>query len=531
MSSNLQKIDHIVVLMLENRSFDNVLGWLGASDEGGQKINGVAGKNLTNPIPEYVRPPDGTDSVPVGVGDRDHMTYPNPDPGEEYAHINTQLFGTILPEENRFNAHNPKPPYNLPAEPPAAPPMNGFVTDYVDLLYATSGIMPEYQHYKTIMDCFPEDAVPVLSKLAREYAVFDAWFASVPSQTLCNRSFMHAATSHGYVLNSPFIHWMLHDAPTIFNRLAEKNISWRVYFDKLDILSLAGLQNPALWKYHNSNFKHMEDFYKHAADGTLPSYAFIEPRFFMDHNDQHPPVGKKFFTTSSVLSGEQLLKCIYEALKNGPHWEKTLFIITFDEHGGCYDHVSPPAAIPPDPNKPKGEQDFQFDRLGIRVPTVMISPYIKQGTVISDVHDHTSIIKTICDRWSLEPLTERDRHATNFENVLNLESPDRRDGFLLEARPYRPSRAKLDEPLTDLQKTVLYLLAGVEDVLRIIDDKHIMHKMEAGMKIIPDEARVSRIKTVGQAIHYTLDIDRRVTKHLSFWGWLKMKIKLIFRMF
>ena len=529
MKSNLQKIDHFVVLMLENRSFDNMLGWLMHSDRGSQKVNGVAGKELSNLIPTYANPPKGVKFVPVGKELK--MTNPNPDPGEEYPRVNTQLYGHILPKANRFTPFNAKP-YNLPPNKklPKAAPMSGFVEDYINNFSAIRGRMPTYAEYSVVMNCFTEESVPVLSTLAKEYAVFDAWFSSVPSHTLCNRSFMHAATSHGYVINSPFYHWLLQDAPTIFNRISDKqdpHITWRVYYDKLDVVSLTGLQNPALWRYSASNFRYMEDFISDAKNGTLPSYSFIDPRLFIDHNDQHPPLGEKMLETSSVLAGELLIAQVYNAVRTGAKWDNTLLIITFDEHGGCYDHVPPPAAIPPDPKAPKCQMDFRFDRLGVRVPTVMISPYIKKGTVISDVHDHTSILKMISDRWNLEPLTERDKQANGFSKVLNLKSP-RTDHPKITPRPYHISKKAREEPLNDLQKCMLMIMAGFEEMLEIRDTKNIFKKAEELVELVVEEGRIAHIKTVGQAIDFTMDYDRRTSKRLSLWEWLWRKIKRIF---
>ena len=529
MGSNLQKIDHIVVLMLENRSFDNMLGYLGTLDKGGQKVNGVAGKDLSNPIPEYAPRPEGCKDVSVGIETK--MTNPNPDPGEEYVHVNTQLFGRVIPEQNRYTPFNAEP-YNLPKRKSYTDaPMNGFVTDYINHFNALRGRMPDYEEYKVIMNCHTEEAVPVLSTLAKEYAVFDAWFASVPSQTLCNRSFMHTATSEGYVLNSPFYHWLWHDTPTIFNRIEDKQdpkVTWKIYFDELDIVSLAGLQHRALWKYRQTNFFHMEDFEADAAKGDLPSYSFIEPRFFFDHNDQHPPIGDQLFETSSVLAGELLIERVYNAVRNGEDWHQTLLIITFDEHGGCYDHVPPPAAIPPDPKAPVGEQDFKFDRLGVRVPTVMVSPYIKRGIVVSDTHDHTSILRLVGDRWDLKPLTERDKQANTFEKVLSLKTP-RAETVILKPRAYKVPRSTLNEPINDLQKTVLFIMAGFEDALKFTEDKNLFSKAQELFQLIVHEKRIAHIQTVGQAIHFAAAFDRRVTKHLSFFGWLRIKIKLLFR--
>ena len=533
MESNLQKIEHIVVLMLENRSFDNMLGFLGASEGTGQKINGVAGKQLSNPIPEYALHPEGQKEVPVGIETK--MTNPNPDPGEEYAHVNTQLFGQVIPEENRDKPFDKKPaePYNLPEqETYTNAPMNGFVIDYINHFQALVGRMPDYEEYKVIMNCFAEESVPVLSTLAKEFAVFDMWFASVPSQTLCNRSFVHTGTSHGYVLNMPFYHWLWHDTPTIFNRIEEKRdptLTWKIYYDKLDIVSSTGLQHRSLWKYRNTNFFHMDDFESDAAHGTLPSYAFVEPRFFIDHNDQHPPLGD-VLETSSVLAGELLIHRVYNALRNGKGWDRTLLIITYDEHGGCYDHVSPPAAIPPDPGAPVGEQGFRFDRLGVRVPTVMVSPYIEKGTVISEIHDHTSIIKLLCDRWDLQPLTERDKRANTFLNVLNGTTPRKKeDTPTITPREYKIPRNALDEPLTDLHRAALFLMAGFDDASQLIGDKNLFHKAQDLFQLVVDEKRIAHIKTVGQAIHFAIGFDRRVTRHLSFLDWLQVKLKLLFQ--
>jgi len=527
MQSNLNQINHIVVLMLENRSFDHMLGWLGTSNGGRQKVNGVAGKKLKNKIPNYADPPgDGSKFVHVGVETR--MTNPNPDPGEEYPHVNTQLYGHIIPAANHnkpFDAN----PYNLPIKLPRTAPMNGFVLDYIYNFTAIRGRTPTYAEYSVIMNCLEEESVPVLSMLAKEYAVFDAWFAAVPSQTLCNRSFMHAATSHGYVLNSPFYHWMMHETQTIFDQISDKQdpaVSWKIYYDKLDVVSLTGLQNPKLWK-HRSNFKYMDAFYSDAAGGTLPGYSFLEPRFFIDHNDQHPPVGEQILETSSVLAGEQLLYDVYNAVRTGKNWEQTLLIITYDEHGGCYDHVSPPAATPPDPTAPFGQMGFRFDRLGVRVPTVMVSPYIKKGTVISDVYDHTSILKMIEKRWELEPLTERDKYANDPSKVLNLSSP-RTDYPEITPRKYIISERSREAPLNDLQKGILLFMAGFEDAQQLRHDGNIFKKAEDLFQLVMDEGRIAHIKTVGEAIKFTMDFDQRTSQPASFWKNLWRKIKRFF---
>lgn len=463
MDVNLKKIDHIVVLMMENRSFDNLLGWLYDPDNDPpfnrvprcQPFNGVSGKNLSNPIPKNAH---GSEHKIVPVGKAFSFNTPPFDPGETYPHVNTQLFGTILPPGN----HPPfRPPYNLPPVLPQKYPINGFVKDYIAKLECNKQ-PADYEDYKVIMDCFTPDRVPVISQLAHSYAVCDQWFCSVPSQTLPNRSFFHAGTSSGFVNNEPYVKWLLNSTDTIFNRIESKrdpNVTWKVYYDELDIFSLTLLIHlPKLFKYRKTNFFYMDQFYQDAREGTLPSYAFIEPRFLIDENDQHPP--------GSVCPGEILINKVYQALRNGKNWEKTLFVLTYDEHGGCYDHVQPPPAVCPKKGCPKGEQDFRFDRLGLRVPTVLVSPYIKAGTVFRAGDkktcreiplDHTSIIKTITNRFGLKSLTERDKASKDISQVLTLKNP-RTDYPIITPLPCPPS-ATIDHPLTNLQKGFIEIIA------------------------------------------------------------------------
>ena len=225
----------------------------------------------------------------------------------------------------------------------------------------------------------------MISTLAREFAVCDHWHCSVPSQTFTNRAFFHAGSSSGHVVNSPFVNWTaLNRADTIFNRMEERGIPWRIYYDRQDHTSATWLIHyPRLRHYRRSNFFPMEQFYDDVSNGTLPRYAFIEPRLFLNHNDQHPPFTLLGRTPhSSVLAGEVLINEVYDAIRRsnsarGNHHRNTLLVITYDEHGGCYDHVPPPAAVPPAILRAPGQMGFRFDRLGVRVPTVLISAYIE----------------------------------------------------------------------------------------------------------------------------------------------------------
>ena len=529
MSNNLDKFDHIVVLMLENRSFDNLAGWLYDPDNeppfnkvpAGQSFNGLYDKDLSNPIPAYARDADRK-VVPVGKGTV--MTNPNPDPGEDFPHINTQLFGSVNPPENRHKPFN-RFPYNLPNRPagliaclvcwvrklfgqncegdlPDPAPMNGFVTDYINN-YNTTSTDPTYDQYKVIMDCFTPTEVPVLSTLAHSYALCDNYHCSVPSQTFTNRSFVHSATANGLVVNPPYVNWLFTNAPTIYNRIQDANdpaLTWKVYYDEEDIVSGTYLLQPAIWPYRESNVFFMDEFYKDAAEGTLPSYSFIEPRLMIDHNDMHPPIADPL-VTSSVLAGELLINEVYQAIRKGKAWERTLFIITFDEHGGCFDHVSPPAAVPPLKDRSPGQMDFTFDRLGIRIPAIVISPYVEAGTVVNTLFDHTSIIKTASNKWGLSHLTERDKAATDLGGILTRDTP--RDDFPeVTPRPYTPTGVSEDAPLSDYQKAILMLVAGFEGLKTIEQDQSDEKKIADLVKLIEEEGEISKLKTVGDGIGF-----------------------------
>ena len=219
-------LDHVVVVLFENRSLDNMLGRLyGPGD--GKTFEGVIGKGLSNPIPEWAE--HGADRKMVHYGIATDMDSPNPDSGEECYHTNTQLFNTI-DEHNRFKiGEGVTAPWNAPPAG-ATPSMDGFVTDYISTFTGEMGRQPTYDEYAHIMTGFTPEQVPVLSGIAREFGVFDHWFCEVPSQTFMNRSFWTAATSSGMVVNSPARKWFTqNDTETIFERLEAHGKTWKVY--------------------------------------------------------------------------------------------------------------------------------------------------------------------------------------------------------------------------------------------------------------------------------------------------------------
>ena len=209
----------------------------------------------------------------------------------------------------------------------------------------------------------------------------------------------------------------------------------------------------------------MAAFERDCASGDLPAYAFLQPRVLMANNDMHPAFFPGQTATSSILGGEALIARVYDALRRGPRWARTLLVLLFDEHGGTYDHVPPPGATPPHAAPPyELEQGFGFDRFGVRVPAVFISPWIDPGTVLraeGEVpFDHTSVIKTLCRRFGLASLTDRDRAAPDFLSVLTRTSP-RLDAPTFLPRPHMElsEEEARRAPLTGLQAALLGLAA------------------------------------------------------------------------
>jgi phospholipase C len=398
-SGGLVSVEHVVVLMLENRSFDHMLGFLytsaGNMSPSGQPYEGLTGTESNpdssgNPVTVFQIQPSAPNAYFM----------PGADPGEGYKATNDQLYGND----------------SGPVSSGQVACCQGFVKDFAATLgWETTENWPiaPGTAASDIMGCFTPDALPVLSALARGYAVCDHWFASLPTETLPNRAFACTGTSQGHMNDKT----TTFTAPSIFSSLTAANVTWAVYgYDETPLTkgTFTDITNaPA------ANFGLLEDFQSAASAGTLPAFSFLEPSWGSTGNSQHP--------NYDVALGEQLIHDTYEALRSGPGWNRTLFVLTYDEHGGCYDHVSPPwGATPPDSTA--GEYGFGFDRFGVRVPTVLISPLIAAGTVYrvpagSTPLDHTSILKTVEQRWNLASLTARDAAAPGFGGVLTLTTP------------------------------------------------------------------------------------------------------------
>jgi phospholipase C len=395
-ANQLGSVEHIVALVLENRSFDHMLGFLYA-DSGNvspatkQPYEGLTG-NESNP--------DATGTavaVSALTAEKANLYFtPGADPGEGFLATNAQLFG------------NSSPPAGVSAT------NTGFVTDFAATLKGIDAHRPIIPGTTApdIMGIFTPELLPVLSGLARGFAVCDHWFSSVPTETCPNRAFLCAATSQGHMDDST----SKYTSQSIFGLLSAHNLLWSIY--GYNTAPLTRLNFPDTTHAAESHFGKFPAFQTAAAAGTLGAYTFLEPSWGSSGNSQHP--------NYDVALGEQLIHDVYYTLRNGPAWNHTLLIITYDEHGGCYDHVPPPTgAVPPDSSA--GEFGFDFTRFGVRVPAVLVSPLIAPGTVFRPSGtvplDHTSILKTVETRWGLPPLTARDAAAPDVGDVLTLTQP------------------------------------------------------------------------------------------------------------
>ncbi len=381
--------------MLENRSFDHMLGFLYPNKTGpnGQPFEGLLGTESNNdengnPVTVYQ----------IDAGNPGAYFMPGADPGEGYANTNSQLFGS---------GRAPSPPVAT---------NGGFVSNFAaaisfdqrDNRSVLSGTTPS-----DIMGVFPPAALPVLSGLAAGFAVCDHWYSSVPTETFPNRAFACAATSQGHMNDST----SSYTVQSIFGLMTAHNLSWKIYGYDAEPLTRGNFPDTA--NAPDTCFGRFTDFQADAAGGTLAQYSFLEPSWGSAGNSQHP--------NYDVALGEVFLQQVYQALRSGPGWNQTLLIITYDEHGGLYDHVPPPSGATP-PDSSIGEFGFDFTRFGVRVPAVLVSPLIPAGTIFrvpdgATPIDHTSVLKTVELRFGLPSLTARDAAAPDLGGVLTLTTP------------------------------------------------------------------------------------------------------------
>jgi phospholipase C len=433
------RIKHIFVLMLENRSFDHMLGATsvtGADAETGQKTetHRRAAGTANDVLDEHGKL---TSHCVVGTGQKRSV---GKDPGHEFGNTITMLCG----------AH-PTPPY------PPYPPIDnsGFAQNFA----AT-----EPEEPCSIMLSYrgdDEDAgsadVPVIAALAREFAVCDSWFSSMPGPTWPNRLFVHGASSAGLddspstgdVLLDSLIGGIVFENGSIYELLESENIDWAVYHgDEFpQVLALSGMDLDTI----ATHFHSMDDFEQDLGDGSIANYVFIEPDYGEDITANTFKCGDSQHPLDDITHGERLIKRVYEAIRNSPLWNESMLIVTYDEGGGFFDHVHPGATVPPgdaitDPVN--NHHNFEFNQLGVRVPAIVCSPWILRNLIDHREYEHASVPSTVEALWSLPHMTERDAHARDLTSVLTLAAP-RTDAPTTLPDAAEPEVRCPDEPAAD----------------------------------------------------------------------------------
>jgi phospholipase C len=376
--------DHMVVVMMENHSFDNLLGAIAHS--GQPKAHGLRFK---------------------------HGVAQNSNPGPE-----GPVSSFVIPT----TAQSPvvTQTWNATHEQIDDGQMDGFVRS-VD------------SHQP--MGYWTDEALPFAYSFATNFTLANKWFCSAPCQTYPNRRFLMAGTAYGDIATN---FESLKDPPppngTIFDRMHAYGVSWRNYFTDLPQTAII----PSVIEKYPSNLASMASFYADCAAGTLPSVSFVDPEFGVLSDIGEPisklpgleELGAKLETIGGdeedpqdMDYGEYWAYKVVSAVLSSPAWPRTLLIYTYDEHGGYYDHVPPPAAIPPDEIAPElepGDAPGGYDTYGPRVPAIVASPYSKPNAVTNVVHDHTSVLATIEAKWNLPALTYRDANAKTVEDFLDL---------------------------------------------------------------------------------------------------------------
>jgi phospholipase C len=482
----MAKIEHVFVLMLENRSFDHMLGFSGISGmdaRTGKKrpVDGLKGTE-SNSYQGHSYPVTQPADAAMAV-----------DPGHEFTDVLMQLCGlnATYPSGGSYPAIN----------------NSGFVNDYSSHVSNKFG---------DIMKCFSPGQLPVLNALARSFAVCDSWFASMPGPTFPNRFFACAASSGGLdhsptsaeILTWETIAGFQFPNGSIFDALGQKYATgWRIYAG--DSFPMA----TALKGIHHAGVVNFSGFASDIANQDYPwLYTWIEPNYgdvaggtYKGGNSQHPLDG--------VTQGEALIKATYEAIRNSPHWNTSLLIVTWDEHGGFYDHAQPPRAVPPGDTQPGSKYNhygFTFGQYGVRVPAIVVSPLIPANIIDGRLYDHASIPATVEAAFGLQPLTARDAAANNVLPLLSLSKP-RTDAPTALPKPARLAVPKVRQHVPKLSETVdSGNLPGIVLVAMRLD-----LELSSPSDTHAILARVQTIQTRGQAQQYLKEVQQKVRKRAS----------------
>ncbi|XP_057497904.1 LOW QUALITY PROTEIN: non-specific phospholipase C4-like [Actinidia eriantha] len=445
-------IKTVVLLVQENRSFDHMLGWMKSLNP---EIDGVTGTEW-NPMST-----SDPNSKRLYFGDQSGFV--EPDPGHCFEAVFQQVYGV---------------PWTPEASASLEPTMQGFAQQAETKLKGMS---------EEVMNGFKPDSVPVYKELVSEFAVCDRWFTSTPGLTQPNRVFVHSATSYGVVGNMDQMLVTGYPQKTIFESVEENGFSFGIYYQYPPPTLF--FRNLRKLKYRDNFHKFDLEFKRHCKEGKLPNYVVVENRYIDTKvtlgNDDHP--------RHDVSEGQKFVKQVYEALRSSPQWNEILFVIAYDEHGGFYDHVPPPTTGIPSPDGiPVPEPyNFHFDRLGVRVPAMFISPWIDRGTVLhgpsgpypTSQFEHSSIPATLKKIFNLkEFLTNRDAWAGTFDVVLTRTSP-RTDCPVTLPEPVKMRETDPDDEnkLSDYQKDMVLLAQALKG-----DDKEediLLNKLADNMTV------------------------------------------------
>lgn len=488
-------INNVFVLMLENHSFDNIFG---QSDIPGITHATTADSNTYNGVKYEVQ-----SGAPPGMPT---------DPGHEFLDVVDQLAGTGYPFGGPYPSID----------------NSGFARNYATSTTETK-VLPTPDQIGCIMRGFTAAQLPVITSLARDFAVCDHWFSSLPGPTWPNRFFVHGASSAG-LDHSPnageTFEWEVlsgfrYPRGSIFDALTRAGLKWRVYNDNTSAYSshpagaASGGEVPQVTALQGINLTDVESLKHFADDLRSPypwNYTFIEPHYgdiittYSGGSSQHPK--------DDVAAGERLISAVYSALRNSPLWSTSVLIITYDEHGGFYDSVRPGAAPAPNDGSDSSLNRYGFDfrQYGVRVPAVVVSPWVRPGTVDKAVRDHSSILATLEALFALPPLTDRDRQANDLTPLFSLASP----------RTDCP--AATPEPPPSTRPPVVAEDPAAHDALPLPEEGNVPGFMAIYLKTdlelssgSPAERAMiidafKRIKTIGDARQYVAAVLRKVAE-------------------
>lgn len=494
---SLQNIEHIFVLMMENRAFDHVLGFSPITG-----TDAVAGKaTQVEGVPASGGLNDDANGLPYQTASPAPFIMPK-DPDHEFDAVQLQLLGTADSTANYKNTKITN---------------SGFVLSYAN---GAAG-----NPLGDIMACFDPGQLPVLNALAHEFCVCDHWFSSLPGPTVPNRFFLHAATSGGDP-TSPSTFTLVRavvdgDASykfangNIFLRLTQKKIPWGIYHGDIFAMVYA-LDGVSFGAGKPIDPNQPNPFVQDLESPNLPKYIFIEPNWgnmllgtYKGGNSQHP--------VDDITSGEKLIKFVYESIRASSCWTKSALLITYDEHGGFYDHCIPPGGVAA-PGDVAPKYGFDFTQLGVRVPAVIVSPWIPKNLIDHTTYDHTSVLATLREWFQLQDLgdigyfTERDKVANDLSHLFSLSVPR------TDAPPTLPGAANSGVILPPAQSMAT---ASDADFANFPEANQPVESTQAGflqvalkhhLEAVPKAnhkailQRVKTIKTIGQAKQYMRDV-------------------------